>query len=144
MIDQVKSYLNLSGAEAFNHPLFYYGLLAVFVLIFCWWLTRRLRTELVSVFTDEEGAVQITPRALRELVRKSCIAIPGVHSPKTKIIRKGGNLRLHVSLRVEQDCKVKETRSHLKEKLEGIMVNNLNFDNFTGVDLVISGFQDQN
>ena len=143
MITQVKSYLNLSGAEAFNHPLFYYGVIALLVLFFCWWLSRKLSTELVSVFTDEEGAVQITPRALRELVRKSCTTIPGVHSPKTRIIKKGLSLRLHVSLRVDQDCKVKETRSHLKEKLEGIMVNNLNFDNFTGVDLVISGFEDQ-
>jgi len=43
---------------------------------------------------------------------------------------------------VEPDCKVKEVRSQLREKLEHVMIENLNFSNFGGVDVIIRGFQD--
>ena len=135
-------YLNLSPEDVLTSPIYWYAVALLVALCFLWWLIIKFRVELVPVFSDDEGAVQITPRALRELVRKSCASIPGVHTPKTRIIKKGASLRLHVCLRVAQNCKVKETRSNLKEKLEGIMVNNLNFDNFEGVDLVIAGFHD--
>ena len=139
----VEYYLNLSPEDILTAPIYWYGVALLFALCFLWWLIRKLRVELVPVFSDNEGAVQITPQALRELVRKSCASIPGVHAPKTRILKKGSSLRLNVCLRVDQNCKVKETRSHLKEKLEGIMINNLNFDNFEGVDLVIAGFQNE-
>jgi len=136
----VEYYLNLSPEEALKQPVYWYAIALLFALCFVWWLVRKCRVELVPVFSDDEGAVQITPQALRELVKKSCASIPGVHAPKTRILKKGASIRLHVCLRVDQNCKVKETRSHLKDRLEGIMVNNLNFDHFEGVDLVIAGF----
>ena len=103
---------------------------------------KKAKSELVSVFKDDEGAVQITPQALRELVRKSCASIPGVHSPSTKIFTKSNQVRLLVKLEVEPSSQVKLIRSQLNQKLEQVMVENLNFSNFGGIDIVIKGFQD--
>ena len=105
-------------------------------------MIKKAKSDLVYVFKDEEGAVQITPNALRELVRKSCVSIPGVHSPSTQIFKNSKEVRLSVKLNVEPDCKVKEIRSQLRKKLEHVMVENLNFTNFSGVDVTIKGFQD--
>ena len=138
----IQDYLGLDPKEAVLSPVFWYSLLSVLFLLILWGIIKKTRSELVSVFCDEEGAVQITPLALRELVRKSCATIPGVHSPSTKIFKKSGEVRLLVKLHVEQDCKVKAIRSQLREKLEVVMVNNLNFANFSGVDVIIKGFQD--
>ena len=70
--------------------------------------------------------MQITPLALRELAMGSVQPFP-VSTPSTKIFKKSGEVRLLVKLHVEQDCKVKAIRSQLREKLEVVMVNNLNF-----------------
>ena len=104
-------------------------------------LLRKLRTELIHVFSDGEGNVQITPNALHELVRKSCDGIPGIFSPATTIIRKGRNFRLNVRIHIRQDCNIKETRLTLQRKIESIMIDNLSFTNFDGTDVVIKGFQ---
>jgi len=142
MLAELQDYISLAPKDAFSSPIFGYSLLLVCCLLFCWWLIRKTKTDLVAVFCDEEGAVQITPQALRELVRKSCETIPGIHSPSTKIFKKSQKIWLLVSLRVEPNCKVKETRHQLRKTLEKVMVENLSFSNFGGVDVIIKGFQD--
>jgi hypothetical protein len=142
MLTVLQDYISLAPQEALSSPVFGYSLLLVCCMLFCCWLIRKTKTDLVSVFCDEEGAVQITPQALRELVRKSCEGIPGIHSPSTKIFKKSKKIWLSVGLRVEPNCKVKETRQQLRETLETVMVENLNFSNFGGVNVIIKGFQD--
>jgi hypothetical protein len=49
---------------------------------------------------------------------------------------------LLVRLQVNTNCNVKVARQELKKKIESIMVENLCFSNFGGVDLIIKGFKD--
>ena len=142
MLSQIQDYLSLDAKQAISSPLLWYGLGIVFFLLLFWKLIRSSQPQLVSVFTDDEGSVQITPQALRELVRKSCADLPGVHSPSTKIFTKSNQVRLLVKLEVEPGSQVKLIRSQLNQKLEQVMVENLNFSNFGGIDIVIKGFQD--
>ena len=104
-------------------------------------MIRKLRKELIPVFADEEGNVQITPHALHELVKKSCEDIPGIFSPSTSINRKGKNFRLDIRIRIKQDCNIKNTRKVLRDRIEAVMIENLSFTNFEGLDIVIKGFQ---
>ena len=142
MLSQIQDYLSLDAKQAISSPLLWYGLGIVFFLLLLLKLIRSSQPQLVSVFTDDEGAVKITPQALRELVRKSCADLPGVHSPSTKIFTKSNQVRLLVKLEVEPGFQVKLIRSQLNQKLEQVMVENLNFSNFGGIDIVIKGFQD--
>ena len=142
MLSQIQDYLSLDAKQAISSPLLWYGLGSVFFLLLLWKLIRSSQPQLVSVFTDDEGAVKITPQALRELVRKSCADLPGVHSPSTKVFTKSNQVRLLVKLEVEPGSQVKLIRSQLNQKLEQVMVENLNFSNFGGIDIVIKGFQD--
>ena len=128
-------------SEAINHPAYFYAILLLILLCFFLFLLRKLRTELIHVFSDEDGNVQITPNALHELVRKSCDGIPGILSPATSIVRKGRNFRLNIRIHIRQDCNIKETRLTLQKKIESIMIDNLSFTNFDGTDVVIKGFQ---
>ena len=112
-------------------------------LILLLWAIRKLRNDLVSVFHDEEGGVQITTQALQELVKKSCLDIEGIDAPTTKIKSNRGTIRLHVRLSLNPEGDIKQIRTLLRNKIEKIMVENLNFSNFGGVDIVIKGFQDK-
>ena len=136
-----RNFLTWSFSEAINHPAYGYAIVLLILLCFFLFLLRKLRTELIHVFSDEDGNVQITPNALHELVRKSCDGIPGIFSPATSIVRKGRNFRLKIRIQIRQDCNIKETRLTLQKRIESIMINNLSFTNFDGTDVVIKGFQ---
>lgn len=140
-LSKIKEIYHSTFMEAIEEPLYLYALaLLVFLAIFLA-VVRNFKRELIPVFSDEEGLVKITPHALHELVRKTCEAFPEVNSPSTRIRLKGKELRLNIHIKVKPDCNVKETRTSIRERLEEIMVKNLNFSNFGGVDIVIKGFQ---
>ncbi|MBU62358.1 MAG: hypothetical protein CMI26_07635 [Opitutae bacterium] len=132
----------ITFSEAIRAPYYQATLVILFFLLLLLYLLRKFRRELILAFSDEEGAVQITPNALHELVRKSCEDLDSVHSPTTKIVHLRGKLRLHVRLRVDADCNIKETRTSLRERVEHVLVGNLGLRNFGGVDVVVKGFRE--
>ena len=129
--------------EAVDKPIYLYAVGLLVLLIAALWVVRSLKRELIPVFSDEEGLVQITPHALHELVRRTCEAFPEINSPSTRIRKDGQGLRLDIHLKVKPDCNAKDTRTQLRERLEEVMIANLNFSNFGGVDIVIKGFQEE-
>ena len=135
---------NWSLSEAIINPLYLYAVGLFIVLCLFLYFVRKLKKELVIIFSDDDGKVQITHNALHELVGKTCDEISGVFSPSTSISIKRGCVRLNVRIRIKQDCDIKEIRSNLKDTIEKTMVQNLNFNNFQGCDIIIKGFQSDN
>ena len=140
-LSKIKEIYHSTFMEAIEEPLYLYALALLVFLAISLAVVRNFKRELIPVFSDEEGLVKITPHALHELVRKTCDVFPEVNSPSTRIRLKGKELRLNIHIKVKPDCNIKETRTSIKERLEEIMVENLNFSNFGGVDIVIKGFQ---
>ena len=134
-------FLSWSFSDAIEEPIYWYAFILLLFLCALFIVIRKFRKELIQVFADGEGHVHITPHALHELVRKTCEEIPGIFAPVTAIKTKGDNFRLDISIRIKQDCNIKETRQTLRNKIETIMVENLSFTNFEGLDIVIKGFQ---
>lgn len=137
------SFQRLTFTEAIQKPIYWYAILLLFFLLLCLFTLRKLRKELIEVFADEVGNVQITPNALHELVKKSSDEINGVFCPSTEIKRKGKIFRLNIKIRIKKDCDIKETRKNLQNKIESTMVENLGFTNFQGLDIIIKGFRDK-
>lgn len=127
---------------ATGKTIWWYGWGLLILLIVFLWLSKKVRKDLVPILSDDEGNVRITPHALQELVSKSCLGMDGIHSPSTNIHKQGEQIRLLVRIQVNADCNIKDARTKLKNKLEKVMVENLCFSNFGGVDLIIKGFKD--
>jgi hypothetical protein len=138
---KIKDIYHMTFAEAIDEPLYLYAAVLLVLLVVSILVIRSFKKELIPVFSDEEGLVQITPHALHELVRKTCEAFPEVNSPSTRIRKDAKEIRLDIHIKVKPDCNVKDTRTLLRERLETVMITNLNFSNFGGVDIVIKGFQ---
>ena len=136
------NFLRLTFTEVIQKPIYWYGMALLLFLCLCLYILRKLRKELIEVFSDEVGNVQITPNALHELVKKSSDEINGVFCPSTEIKKKGKSLRLKIKIRIKKDCDVKEIRKSLQDKIESTMVENLGFTNFQGLDIIIKGFHD--
>ena len=140
-LSKIKEIYHSTFMEAIEEPLYLYALALLVFLAISLAVVRNFKRELIPVFSDEEGLVKITPHALHELARKTCEVFPEVNSPSTRIRLKGKELRLNIHIKVKPDCNIKETRTSIRERLEEIMVENLNFSDFGGVDIVIKGFQ---
>jgi len=138
----IRDIFHMTFEEAVDNPFYLYAVGLLVLLIAALFVVRSLKRELIPVFSDEEGLVQITPHALHELVRRTCEAFPEINSPSTRIRKDAQGLRLDIHLKVKPDCNVKDTRSQLRERLEKVMIANLNFSNFGGIDIVIKGFQE--
>ena len=142
MIDRkLQEIFNWSFSEAINNPLYLYAIGLFFLPCLILYIIRRLKKDLINIFEDDNGNVQITQDALHELVGKTCEEIPGVFVPSTTIFTKRGTVRLSVRIRIKQDCNIKEIRSKIQDSIEKTMVQNLSFNNFQGCDVIIKGFQ---
>lgn len=129
--------------DAIQQKLWWYGWVFLIILSLILWVSKRIKKDLVSILSDEDGNVKITPHALQELVSKSCLNMEGIYTPTTSIHNKGDQIRLLVRIQVSTDSNIQEARKKLKAKLEQIMVENLCFSNFGGVDLIIKGFKNK-
>ena len=127
---------------AAGKAIWWYGCLILLLLILLLWIGKKVKRELVPILSDDEGNVRITPHALQELVSKSCLDVEGIHSPSTTIHRQGEHVRLLVRIQVNTECNIQDARKKLKDRLESIMIDNLCFSNFGGIDLIIKGFKD--
>jgi hypothetical protein len=79
MIDRkLQEISNWSFTEAINNPLYFYAIGVFLLLCLILYFIRRLKKDLINIFADDNGNVQITHNALHELVGKSCEEIPGV------------------------------------------------------------------
>ena len=68
----IKSLYQSNIEQVFESTVYWYFVAFFVFLILCFWIMRKLRRELVPVFKDDEGDVQLTPHALEELVIKTC------------------------------------------------------------------------
>ncbi|MEC7800398.1 MAG: hypothetical protein VX609_03830 [Verrucomicrobiota bacterium] len=130
--------------EALEKEIWWYACLLFILLVAILWTYKRIKKDLVPILSDEDGNVRITPHALQELVSKSCLNMEGIHSPTTSIVKKGNQIRLLVRIQVNTESNIQEARKKLKDRLEHIMIENLCFSNFGGVDLIIKGFKNSN
>ena len=130
--------------EALQQEIWWYAWALFILLVAILWTYKRIKKDLVPILSDDDGNVRITPHALQELVSKSCLNMEGIHSPTTSIVKKGNQIRLLVRIQVNTESNIQEARKKLKERLEHIMIENLCFSNFGGVDLIIKGFKNSN
>ena len=143
MPEHLKNFWLWTIEEAVKEELWWYGWALLVLLLVILWISKRIKKDLVSIFSDEDGNVKITPHALQEIVSKSCLDMEGIYSPTTTIHRRGDEIRLLVRIQVSTDSNIQEARKKLKAKLEQIMIENLCFSNFGGVDLIIKGFKNK-
>ena len=89
--------------QAVTKPIWWYSWGVLLLLCLLLWISKRIKKDLVPILSDEEGNVRITPHALQELVSKSCLNMPGIHSPSTSIKNEGDQIRLLVRIQVNTD-----------------------------------------
>ena len=74
--------------DAVDKEIWWYAWALLLLLVLILWISKRIKKDLVSILSDEDGNVRITPHALQELVSKSCLNMEGIYAPTTSIHKK--------------------------------------------------------
>ncbi len=130
--------------EALKNPIYLYSCITLISLCLIWLLVRKLKQELIPVFSDNDGQVKITQNALHELVKNCSEEIPGIFSPSTTIFKKRSGIYLRIRILIKKNSDIKALRSSLQKSIENTLVENLNFNNYSGSDIIIKGFKQEN
>ena len=107
------------------------------------WFLRKSKGILLPVIKDDKGTIQITHRALKELVRKACIGIEGIGSPATLVSHTNNGVSLQIRLNLSLNFNIKKIREDLHREVRRLMVENLNFESLNDIDIIIVGFSDK-
>lgn len=138
------NFRNWTFEEAIDNPIYLYALFILFILCVLWIFISKLKQELIPVFSDDEGDVKITQNALHELVKNASHEIDGVFAPATTIYRRNSGLHLKIRILIKKNSNIKEIRSALQKTIEQTLIDNLSFNNYSGSDIIIKGFKDEN
>ena len=143
MFEYINYYLEWTIHEALNAPEYWIALLSLLFLACLLWFLRKSKGILLPVIKDDEGTIQITHRALKELVRKACIGIEGIGSPATLVSHSNNGVSLQIRLRLSLNFNIKKIREDLHREVRRLMVENLNFESLNDIDIIIVGFSDK-
>ena len=69
-VDRLHQISNWTIHQAINDKFYQYALSFFILISIVLFLVRKFKQDLIKVFSDEQGDVQITQNALHELVRK--------------------------------------------------------------------------
>lgn len=143
MFEHINYYLEWTFHEASNAPVYWIALLSLLFLVCLLWFLRKSKGILLPVIKDDEGTIQITHRALKELVRKACIGIEGIGSPATLVSHTNNGVSLQIRLNLSLNFNIKKIREDLHREVRRLMVENLNFESLNDIDIIIVGFSDK-
>ena len=143
MFEHINYYLGWTIHEALNAPVYWIALLSLLFLVCLLCFLRKSKRILLPVIKDDEGTIQITHRALKELVRKACIGIEGIGSPATLVSHTNNGVSLQIRLNLSLNFNIKKIREDLHREVRRLMVENLNFESLNDIDIIIVGFSDK-
>ena len=125
----------------------YAAYLLVAALVMLLWVVllvklRHFRKE-IRIFDNQVGGVQISNRALSQLIYSTCAKIDSVHKPKVKFQTKRDKLNLVVRFKSEEGKRVQDIVTALQSKLNNTLQEILSIEKTGRIDVIVTGFMKQ-
>jgi len=138
-IDYFKSFIEISLAQPYTKH-FLIGLVSLILLLIIWRkITKHFRP--IKLFNNSLGVVEVSRKALDELVQNVCYKLGALSKPKVKIFVKRGRLSVKVSLKIEGNQMLAEVSSQIQEDLVRKFRDHLGVEKLGSIDVSITGFR---
>lgn len=114
--------------------------LAAFVLLVA---IRRIRRRFrpVKLFDNKAGVVEVSQKALDELVQSVCYSLGALNRPDVKIYTKRGRLCMSVALKLESGQKLTDASAEIQLALTSAFREHLGVEKLGNIDVRIVGFK---
>lgn len=129
--------------DAIGQPQTPYLLLAAAVLWVVLIFVRRMRRRYspIRLFNNKAGEVQVTRKALNELVQSVCYSLGAINRPDVKIYQRRGRLCMSVSMRLESGQKLTEATEEVQLALTSAFREHLGVEKLGKIDVQVLGFK---
>lgn len=123
------------------HPYTIVGIFAVFVLIIIG-LGRLLKKppSRLTAFSSETGSVQVSRKALQELIRQACLRDDFVEAARPTVKINGSKINTSVDLRLTSPTNLKKTSERLQTRISELLQKSLNFDQIGNIEIMVTSF----
>lgn len=94
----------------------------------------------IRLFDTRVGNVNVTSRALAELVHDACNHVGYIHKPRVEFRVKRSRLHLRVKIKLEHGKKLSDITSILHSQLTNTLQETLSYEKLGAIDIVVTGF----
>lgn len=116
------------------------GALAAFILLI---VVRRIKRHFkpIKLFDNRAGVVEVSRKALDELVQSVCYSLGALNRPDVTITTKRGRLCMSVSLKLESGQKLTDASAEIQTALTSAFREHLGVEKLGNIDVKIVGFK---
>ena len=114
--------------------------LGAFVLLI---LIRRFKAHRkpIKLFDNRAGVVEVSRKALDELVQSVCYSLGALNRPEVNIYTSRGKLCMSVSLRLESGQRLTDATAEIQNALTSAFREHLGVEKLGRIDVKVTGFK---
>lgn len=116
------------------------GALAAFLLLVA---LRKIKGAYrpIKLFDNRAGVVEVSRKALDELVQSVCYSLGALNRPDVKIYTRRGRLCMNVSLKLESGQSLTDATSEIQTALTSAFREHLGVEKLGRIDVRVTGFK---
>lgn len=117
------------------------GVLAALVLIIFGWLLFRCkrRKRIIPAFKNDFGHVEVSRRAIYELIKNICAQTDSISRVRTRVWRHRGVIKISLRLRLQNGgSRLSEVAAHFQDRLTSALREYLSIENIGSVDVLVT------
>ncbi len=123
-----------------NAPEMLGGALLAFLILVAIRKFRKFRKP-IKLFDNRAGVVEVSHKALDELVQSVCYSLGALNRPDVKIYTHRGRLCMNVSLKLESGQKLTDATSEVQSALTSAFREHLGVEKLGRIDVRVTGFK---
>ena len=116
------------------------GALAAFVLLVLYRKIKNFRKP-IRLFDNRAGVVEVSRKALDELVQSVCYSLGALNRPDVDIYTRRGRLCMSVSLKLESGQKLTDATAEIQSALTSAFREHLGVEKLGRIDVRVLGFK---
>ncbi len=123
-----------------NTPLFLAICLVLIIFMVIW---RKIRNyyKPIKLFNNRVGEVEVSRKALDELVQSVCYSLGALNRPDVKIYTRRGHLCMIVSLKLESGQKLTDATGEIQNALTSAFREHMGVEKLGKIDVRVLGFK---
>ncbi len=113
------------------------GILVLLILV------RRFNAcrKPIKLFDNRAGVVEVSRKALDELVQSVCYSLGALNRPEVEIYTRRGRLGMSVSLKLESGQKLTDATAEIQNALTSAFREHLGVEKLGRIDVKVTGFK---
>ena len=106
-------------------------------------VSRKIRKRFrpIKLFNNKVGEVEVSRKALNELVQSVCFSLGALNRPDVEIFQRRGKLCMTVSLKLESGQKLTEATGEIQTALTTAFREHLGVEKLGKIDVKVLGFK---